>query len=127
MKIIELLNKIANGELDNEITIFKFKNVIYGAETWCYVKSENVICEYRDDKAFYSIELDINIGDLNDEIEIILTEKVEKLDINIAYTNYLDGYNSHWSDKEKILIDKINELIDNQNEINKKLKEAERE
>lgn len=98
MKVIDLLNKIANGE---EIPqLIKWNGYVY----------DKLGCEYymlndRDITLFGDI-LDTNGKYLNDEVEIIEEDKkIEKIDINHLQT-------VKKCNRAKILGKKINEIID---------------
>ena len=120
MKIIDILNKIANGTLEDG---FKFK---YGNDTYRYHKENNEI---------RSIEYDECLGDyyktemiLNNEVEIIEDKEIEEL----SQTAYLKLEKGHYN-IENILNgiredlkehrDKINELVREVNKINKEREE----
>ena len=106
MKVIELLNKIANGEeIPKKI---KYQNYIYEYQhrrdtenCFNYMCNENG--EYLSRRYFID-----NI--LNDEIEIIEDKKIEKIDVN-----HLQQIKK-WK-RAKILGNKINEIIDKINEM----------
>lgn len=92
MRVIDLLNKIANGEeVPKKIKIF---DTIFK-----YSKSNNF---YFDKSAFsLSRYLDVNLS-LNDEVEIIEEDKkIEKIKNKTNYTR-----------NQKQIINKINEIID---------------
>ena len=112
MKVIDLLNKIANGE---EIEPIDYK----GEESLTY---------YLYDKCGKECD-DTNLADiLNDEVEIIEDKKIRKIKVNYSpdieeKIFYEDG------DKPRhcvlgdagteLLINKINEIIDKLNEMEK--------
>ena len=106
MKVIDLLNKIANGE-----------DVPYS------VKYNERIYEYVEETKWYlredlKSELFIDKNKLNDEIEIIEDtpkedKKIEKLDNNTVF--YGGTFETRWNDKERILVSKLNEIIDRLN------------
>ena len=92
MKVIDLLNKIANGE---EVPkIIKYNDEFY----WYDETDDNEIARYRD------IHDEWLFGDtyLNDEVEIIEEKKIPEK---------LDELNNE-SDESKRLSNKINEIID---------------
>lgn len=96
MKIIDLLNKIANGEeTPNKI---KYKNKIYE-----YREQEN---SYYD--GLYYLHFNSFLDYLNEEIEIIEENKIEKINIK-APTNHMQ----YMQNKINEIIDKINEMSDN--------------
>ena len=118
MKVIDLLNKIANGE---EIPqLIKWNGYIY----------DKLGCEYymlndRDITLFGDI-LDTNGKYLNDEVEIIEEDKkIEKLEIvhNGSANAYalLNEYGTKCAltKHSKVMCDKINEIIDKLNEMEK--------
>ena len=106
MKIIDLLNKIANGEEVPEK--IKFKNNIYGlierndnVYNYKQIYNGRFIDNYLCDDWFIDSK-DI----LNDEVEIIEeNKKIEK--INCRTFEFM-----HKPDKVRLLMNKINEIID---------------
>ena len=102
MKIIDLLNKIANGE-------DKPKKIKY----------DNQVFEYREDMLdYYCYDYDLNLMGyqkvLNDEVEILeeekkIPEKLEYYDDSIAWV--IDGI-GQLSDVDKVIVDKLNEVLD---------------
>lgn len=107
MKIIDLLNKIANGE---EVPAYvRYINFVKNKEDIMMVCKENII--YKLD------QLEIH---LNDEVEIIEDKKIEKLDIrnekncknNWKWKVYGEEHGYNISTPQKIIADKINEIID---------------
>jgi hypothetical protein len=120
MKVIDLLNKIANGEKMPKKIIFR------GYEYWYEENME----DYKNAQTEYS---DYIIGSkfhhtnwLNDEIEIIEEDKkIEKLDIrqekniknNWKWVIYGEEHKYCISTPQKIIGDKINELIDEVNKL----------
>ena len=106
MKIIDLLNKIAN---DEEVPRkFKYENT-----TFFY--SDNV-GEYFDEEEYNSFNYTFDLGDydvLNDEIEIIEEDKkIKKLKANDFGNN--ENFEEVDSDIDYI-VEKINEIIDKLN------------
>lgn len=108
IKIIDLLAKIANGEQVPEK--IKYNNKIW--EYYVYAddyKGENIwlfeeLFKYRRTIKF-----------INDEVEIIeKSKKIEKLDYK--YVNTYGNVSQHRKSEEP-LIDKINELIDEINNL----------
>lgn len=110
MKIIDLLNKIANGE-----------------EVPKKIKYDNQVFEYRKDMLdYYCYDYDLNLMGyqkvLNDEIEILEEEKKipEKLDIrqekniknNWKWKVYGKEHSYNISIPQKIIADKLNEVLD---------------
>ena len=121
MKIIDLLNKIANGEeVPKKI---KFMNIIYNWDIVGYLHYEDEHCR---EKAFlegYRTDMC-----LNEEVEIIEDtpkedKKIEKLDIVIqdertgnAYILNEYGTKCYLTKHSKIIANKLNEIIDKINE-----------
>lgn len=103
MKIIDLLNKIANGEeVPKKIRFNNIEwNKVYGEKNVCYIN------EYDSDFFLYFFRKNLDFT-LNDEVEIIEEEKEIK-HINIQY----------WRDDEytpeeriNVCMTTINQLID---------------
>ena len=108
MKIIDLLNKIANGEevpekikYDNDIYEYREEN----REGICYVEEDtynNFLIDYVDS--------------LNDEIEILEEDKkIEKVAICDDHIMWEYGELYNPTKNEEILRNKINEIIDGLN------------
>ena len=116
MKVIDLLNKIANGE---EVpTRIKYKNDFYEYAEW-YQGYRN---ETKDDEDYEIlllnrlIEKQFGISFLNDEIEIIEEDKpIKELKL---YTNYEILEDNIRTTRE--ICFKINEIIDRLNNLEKK-------
>lgn len=108
IKIIDLLNKIANNEevpkkikWQGQIYEYSCSNRFYYQNSWSM---------YRD--------FDTEGNCLNDEVEIIEEpKKIEKLDYK--YVNTYGNVSQHRKSEEP-LIDKINELIDEINNLKEK-------
>ena len=110
MKIIDLLNKIANGEeVPKKI---KYKGHIYQYQ-YKDIKEVNIINYYHSEETHHHL-IDGGWHDirLNDEVEILEEKKIpEKL--NYIHPNILSSYN-----ESELLLrieankDKINEIID---------------
>ena len=108
MKIIDLLNKIANGEevprkftYNGYLWEYDVKN-----KMWFYYFGESK--NHRFDRLFY-----LNMI-LNDEVKIIeeekkIPEKLEYYDDSIAWV--IDGI-GQLSDVDKVIVDKLNEVLD---------------
>lgn len=98
MKVIDLLNKIANGE---EVPkAIRFGKIIYEYEEGIdYVNGKGLDKEFLIDKICISKE------DLNDEVEIIEDKKIEKIDIGKMLQT------KKWK-RDKKTYQTINELID---------------
>ena len=107
IKIIDLLNKIANGEeLPKKI---KFLNSI-----WEYCKDGSTQDYINDYYTCLMGFVAINKVDLNDEAEIIEEpKKIEKIDFGTLNTQ---------KEKNRAMKDTINELIDEINKLKKKTK-----
>lgn len=110
MKVIDLLNKIANGE---EIEPIDYK----GQETLTY---------YLFDKCGNECDDTNLVNILNDEVEIVEEDKkIEKLEIvhNGSANAYalLNEYGTKCAltKHSKVMCDKINEIIDKLNEMEK--------
>ena len=104
MKIIDLLNKIANGEeLPKKI---KYDTINYFFRSYDY---KEVHGELIDEQSSWIEKIDFY--KLNDEVEIIEEDKKipEKLD---KYADVSGNFTCEWSFNEKKLKDKINEIID---------------
>ena len=109
MKVIDLLNKIANGE-EVPKKIKYYKNI--------YEYNQN-------DKRYYNVEPkkldlsskfgDYNFNYLNDGVEIIEEKEIEKLEYKST--------NSHIEDTKEI-INKINELIDEINKLKRNINDS---
>jgi len=100
MKVIDILNKIANGEEVPE-KIIADDNIYYYDETDC-----NEFYRYRTK----GNELLTDYADLNDEVEII--EDTPKEDKKIDHLKLNDS--GLWTGKTDtdLIVDKINEIID---------------
>ena len=113
MKVIDLLNKIANGEnVPKKIKVNGRNDSIY---EWKPINNTNL---YH----YFNIDTNKRLGDdwkldgriINSEIKIIEeNEKIEKIDVN-----YLQQIKK-WK-RAKVLGNKINELIDKVNELEDK-------
>lgn len=99
IKVIELLNKIANDEeLPKKI---KYRNKIYIKRSDCYW--------YILENGTFDDELFVRIDCLNDEVEIIEEpKKIEKIDFGTLNTQ--KGKNRAMKDAINKLIDAVNEL-----------------
>ena len=106
MKVIDLLNKIANGEeVPNYIQYYNCKTNKNEIMMVCEL---NIIYKLNHEEMFLNDEIE--------ETEIIEEDKpIEKIR---QFCEYLcsDGYEC-WSIKEDILVNKINEIIDKVNEL----------
>lgn len=105
MKVIDLLNKIANGE---EVP----KKIKIKDEIWIY---DEIDYRASDDRGYlFEVHTRTNCQDLNEEIEILeepkgIPEKLEILPDSEHYSN-------------KVLYGKINEIIDTLEMLNDKIK-----
>ena len=107
MKVIDLLNKIANEKKYPKI---KFNNNVYK-----YHDKEHGYCRYYHDNTYICLTSEYYFFDiLNDEVEIIEDDKegnkIKKLDFMTAETQ---------KEKNRLIKDKINEIIDKLNERDK--------
>ena len=111
IKIIDLLNKIANNEEVPEKIMF---------DEWLYIYNEREKTYY--DKEDRTLWQSYNFKILTDEVEIIEEpKKIEKIKSNgdEFYSDYIDT----WISKDEtdayceFLMNKINELIDAVNEL----------
>ncbi len=112
MKIIDLLNKIANNE---ELP----KKIKYDGYEWIFCKEfKDYKKEYDEYTDWLFEEYDL-INSLNDEIEIIEDTKedkpIEKITIDLNYANHYSKANVKANGK--YLAEKINEIIDVVNEL----------
>ena len=122
IKIIDLLNKIANGEIElgtKFIWHYKFEDIEliyterYGAKGLYFVKedADEVDVEDAEDEELRGLFEEYNYQILNDKIEEVKEDKgIKKIstDIPCAY------------EIETTLRDKLNEVIDAVNKLNKK-------
>ena len=105
MKVINLLNKIANGEQPpKKIEV----------DSLYYEYDKNVDYKSKDGRYLFDNYLQINEEDMNKEIEIIeeskeIPEKIEPLQKDYMT---LDDIKFTFSNSEMIIVDKINEIID---------------
>ena len=96
MKIIDLLNKIANGEIPKHIKMNSL-DFFWNNDEYAYdIKGANIYAPY------YTFKFD----ELNDEVEIIeedkkIPEKIEEVEIEVSMAI-----------GEQICANKINEIID---------------
>ena len=112
IKIIDLLNKIANGE---EVP----KKIKYEKDTYIHIDNYCYYCE--DTSLILSDRIFAEYSKLNDEVEILEeTKKIEKIARcdSIKMTHYGELYKP--TENEEILRIKINELIDEINNLKEK-------
>ena len=113
IKIIDLLNKISNGEEVPEK--IKINNVIYEYRGYMYC-TENA--NYQDIEDYLFGKWNFNI--LNDEVEIIEEpKKIEKITVREKTLGFPSG---EWTARnmDKAFAIKINELIDEINNLKEK-------
>ena len=107
MKIIDLLNKIANS---GEYPKIKFNNSIYA-----YHDKEHGYCRHYHDNTYICLDTDYYLFDiLNDEVEILEEEKKTPEKITINDNGTLGFPNGQWTARnmDKAFAVKINQLID---------------
>ena len=112
IKIIDLLNKIANGE---EVP----KKIKYEKDTYIHIDNYCYYCE--DTNLILSDRIFAEYSKLNDEVEILEeTKKIEKIARcdSIKMTHFGELYKP--TENEEILRIKINELIDEINNLKEK-------
>ena len=111
MKVIDLLNKIANGE---EVPLIKYRDKI---SHW---NKEN---DRFEDKDGMNTLYEVDFSELNDEVELIEEDKkIEKINEIEYYHQFGDCWvkDKFYNDQkgilvDEIIIDKINEIIDYRN------------
>lgn len=118
MKVIDLLNKIANGEeVPNEIIYDGLHYYNVGNKTQAYYENSE-LDEISFIRAIYSE------SHLNDEVELLEEDKkIKKIETKIGYggltylkdENFGDG-DLGFTKRENIIVDKINEIIEVINE-----------
>ena len=125
MKIIDLLNKIANGEeVPKKI---KWENIIYAYSEY---DKDYLECPFSDEeyKGLFDMKDSILTQFLNDEVEIIeepkKIKKIKQLN-NVAGCKELIELEDKQQINNHILKDKINELIDEINNLKEKKEEQE--
>lgn len=118
IKIIDLLNMIANKEYDKLPKKIKYNNIIY----WLANDFNNRIGFYLTRKCD-TLDSNFFLGNLHstsellDEVEIVEDNKIEKM--GFAYVNLYGNKSIHKKSEEDI-INKINEIIDVLNEMRNK-------
>lgn len=119
IKIIDLLNKIANNkEVPEKI---KIKNVIYEYRGYMYCTEK---ANYQDIEDYLFGKWNFNI--LNDEAEIIEeTKKIEKIE-KPTQDEYLYSTGKELYENDMKVYDKVNELIDEINNLKEKKEEQEK-
>lgn len=127
IKIIDLLNMIANGEEVPER--IKFGEMVWYFEENNYI-NKNLNPNFIDSNKRYFLGT-YNFNVLNDEVEIVedkSTNKIEKLDTrieqnikgNYKWVVYNGGNKYTLSTPQKIIANKLNEIIDVLNELKNK-------
>ena len=117
MKIIDLLNKIANGEEVPE-------HIKIGKNEWYFYKSKNT---YGDKKSAWIVwDWYVEENKLNDEVEILeekkIPEKLEEFGIIQYNLDYIDYKNietlKEWLNKDfQTIYDTLDLIIKNQNKL----------
>ena len=104
MKIIDLLNKIANDVIVPKK--IKYDDIIF--KNGAYQSESTYLQEY----------LSLDLSNLNDEIEILDNKKIEKLKKEKIISGMLDNEIQYIEEyKLEDVGDKINEIIDKINEV----------
>ena len=120
MKIIDLLNKIANGEDVPKIIQYNDYKFL------CEFDKVHDIFYYKNEEGDLLLSMIACTQQLNDTVEIIEEDKqIGKLIVDDTWVGYIDEdrttkYSSRCVDVT--LAKKINELIDKLNELSKKVK-----
>ena len=112
MKIIDLLNKIANGDIPKKI---KYKNHIYEYYNGDY--REQIDGAY-DSNWLFANEI-IDLTNLNEEIEILeepkgIPKRIQSNGENL-YSEYIGQWlinKENYTEYDELLMNKINEIID---------------
>lgn len=117
MKVIDLLNKIANGE---EVP----KKIEYNDDLYTHVDNYCYFCEETNE--ILSKNIYAEFSRLNDEVEIIEEDKpLEELDLIEKINNDLNIANNYSKNNIKnnlkYVANKINELIDEVNKLKKEV------
>ena len=116
IRIIDVLNKIANGNIDEVPNKFVFAQQKF-------TKNGSYIEDEYGDSIFESLLTDFS--NLDDEIEIIEEPKEELEEIELIDIHYINGKCIFKVDGKQIdetIALKVNELIENQNKIIRELK-----
>ena len=106
IKVIDLLNKIANGEIPKEIIYLPFENNNTYAGHYFYDKGEYIHERYSNVYLFDNV-----LRKLNREVEIIEDKKIAKIDLILdeQFTNYeLQAYICETQVKLNEIIDRLN-------------------
>ena len=116
MKVIDLLAKIANGE---EVP----KKIKYNDDLYTHVDNYCYCCEETNE--ILSQNIYAEFSRLNDEIEIIEEPKEELEEIELIGIHYVNDkciFKVNGQSVDETIAIKVNELIENQNKIIRKLK-----
>ena len=110
MKIIDLLNKIANGEeVPKKIGYNKLEETENNVYTYSKKEKDYIyLDEFAENEYFFEQIFNSTIMDLNDEIEVIEEiieeeKEIEKIDFRTLNTQ---------KEKNRVMKDTINQLID---------------
>lgn len=114
MKVIDLLNKIANGEEVPEKIKYRNKIFIYDKDNQCYV-----VENYNE---YYDLHMSLSDHkgtDLNYEVEIIeepkeIPKRIQSNGENL-YSEYIGQWlinKENYTEYDELLMNKINEIID---------------
>lgn len=110
MRVIDLLNKIANEEI-KEISKFIYNGELYEQES-NFEKFDNrkgYCCIRKNGITLTTLDTLFDIHKLNDEVEIIEEDKkIEKIDFRTLNTQ---------KEKNRVMKDTINQIIDKLNEM----------
>ena len=111
MKVIDLLNHIANNGVDGEIRHIKYYNRNDDENDICMLCYENLIYKLNNGSL-----------DLNDEVEIIKeNKKIEKIDLSewaeITYQENWEMLTKDFNRNCNLFVNKINEIIKAINEM----------
>lgn len=122
IKVIDLLNKIANGEDVPEKILYKEKIFEFDKLEKCYITS-NFDNTVMNDLGIY-LDDGLNMNSLNDTVEII--EEQEEIDIQ-SIKDIKDIYieNATCGEDVKYLARKYNEILKWAKQLDKKIKEKE--
>lgn len=114
MKIIDLLNKIANGEKVPERIMYKYKIYKYDEDFQEYYVSNNEELFGTLFHKYTTLQFINDEVEINEEVEILDEEdKIEKLDQTLNRTDINDDYYRYIMENRF----KINELIDEVNKL----------
>lgn len=108
MKVIDLLNKIANDEeLPKKIKI-------WGRIYYFCGNDSSGQCYFTEEEGFGGLSLKFNTSNMNEEVEIIEDKKIEKIKSlnNVGNCQNLTDFEVKQHLNNHILKDKINEIIE---------------